>query len=67
MTLIFVIVGWSLCWQKTITEQNSRSSNPDETKTKSLVFNWKSIPANYTKTKALNALLKKLYLSKHAD
>ena len=62
MTLIFAIVGWSLCWQKTFIEQNSRSSNPDETKRKSLVSNWK-LNMSTTQKQALNAR----YLSKHAN
>ena len=53
MTLTYVIVVCSLCWQDTFIGQNSRSSNSEVTKRKSRVSNWKPIPVNYTKTNAL--------------
>ena len=43
--------------------QNSRSSNPEATERKSRVTNWKSIPVDYRKSKALNVRS----VSKHAN
>ena len=63
MTSIFVIVACSLCWQTTVMGHNSTSSNPEVIKRKSRVSNWNSVPASYTKTKALNVIS----LSKHAN
>ena len=53
MSLIFVIIGCSVCWRNTFIGYK-RSNDPDVTNRESRVSYWNSLPVNYTKTKALN-------------